>query len=101
MPSLANNDEEFMIRASFYNESYEPITEPIINFDLYNANDEHFEYAFLPLDESYQLNLGRLPEGRYTWEASTSFNGKEFEEIGRASCRDRCRAGGWRDDVAG
>lgn len=88
MPSLANNDEEFMIRASFYNESYEPITEPIINFDLYNANDEHFEYAFLPLDESYQLNLGRLPEGRYTWEASTSFNGKEFEVNGSFAIRD-------------
>lgn len=88
LPTLANSDEEFVINASFYNESYEPITNPTIHFHLNNANNEQFEYAFLPLENEYQLNLGRLSEGRYTWEAFTTFNGSEFSVNGSFAIRD-------------
>ncbi|HLW38808.1 MAG TPA: hypothetical protein VKX31_00360, partial [Brumimicrobium sp.] len=35
-----------------------------------------------------QLNLGRLSEGRYTWEAFTTFNGSEFSVNGSFAIRD-------------
>lgn len=88
LPSIASSDEDFLINASFYNESYEPITEPTIQFELSKPNGESFDYAFLALENDYSLNLGQLPAGRYTWKASTKYNGVSFEKEGSFGIKD-------------
>lgn len=88
LPSIASSDEEYIINASFYNESYEPITEPTIDFELIQPNGESFDYAFLALENEYQLNLGQLPAGRYTWKASTNYNNQSFSKEGTFGVKD-------------
>jgi hypothetical protein len=88
LPSIASSDEEFIINASFYNESYEPITAPTIQLELSKPNGASFDYAFLALDNEYSLNLGQLPAGRYSWKASTKYNGKSFEKEGTFGVKD-------------
>jgi len=88
LPSITNSDEDFIINASFYNESYEAITEPTIKFELSKPNGESFDYAFLALDEDYSLDLGQLPAGRYAWKAATTYNGEDFTKEGTFGVKD-------------
>lgn len=88
LPSIASSDVDFVLQASFYNESYEPITEPTIKLELSKPNGESFEYTFLPLENEYSLNLGKLPAGRYNWKAQTTYNGKQFQKEGGFAIKD-------------
>lgn len=88
LPSIANSEDEFIINGLFYNESYEPITEPSIHLELKKPNGEKFEYVFLPMEEEYHLNLGRLASGRYSWRAFTSYNNKDFAKEGSFAIKD-------------
>lgn len=71
-----------IVNARFYNKSYEPITDPTINFRLMKKNGDEFEYSFLALDEFYQLDLGRLSFGRYDWVADVEYDGEIFQKKG-------------------
>jgi hypothetical protein len=82
IPKEISTAENTVIDARFYNESYEPITEPTINFTLTKRDGTSFDYAFLALDDFYKLDLGKLDYGRYTWKANVSFNGKSFDKSG-------------------
>ena len=82
IPKEISTAEKTVIDARFYNESYEPITDPTINFTLTKSDQTSFDYAFLPLDDFYQLDHGKLDYGRYTWEANVSYDGKSFSKTG-------------------
>ena len=88
LPSVESNDEDLIVRALFYNDSYEPITEPTIHFELKKLDGETFKYAFLPLDKDYSLNLGKLSAGRYSWKTSTTYNKKDYVKEGTFAVKD-------------
>ncbi|RYM34600.1 VWA domain-containing protein [Brumimicrobium glaciale] len=88
LPSLVSSTEDLIIKASFYNESYEAITDPTIDLELSKPNGEKFEYSFLPLDKEYSLDLGQLSAGRYSWKASTTYNGSTFAKEGTFGVKD-------------
>ncbi|MDX1652062.1 MAG: VWA domain-containing protein [Brumimicrobium sp.] len=81
-PSLFTTDENIRISATFYNASYEPITEPSISFVLSNEGGEEVNYSFLPSDNAYFLDLGSLKAGKYSWKASCTYNGETFNKSG-------------------
>ncbi|PWH87112.1 vWA domain-containing protein [Brumimicrobium oceani] len=88
LPSLISSTEEIIVKASFYNESYEAITDPTIQLELSKPNGESFDYSFLALEKEYNLNLGQLPAGRYAWKASTRYNGETFAKEGTFGVKD-------------
>ncbi|WP_107038204.1 vWA domain-containing protein [Brumimicrobium mesophilum] len=88
LPTLVSSTEDLYIKASFYNESYEAITDPTIEFELSKPNGENFDYSFLPQDKEYNLDLGQLPAGRYAWKASTTYNGSTFAKEGTFGVKD-------------
>lgn len=88
LPSISSSEKDFITAATFYNDSYEPITTADVHFELTNPSDEHFDYSFMPLEKEYTLNLGKLPVGRYEWRAYTKFNGQDFEVKGSFAIKD-------------
>ncbi len=82
VPKEMNTAQETVVNARFYNESYEPITDPPVNLILTKNDQTSFEYAFLALDDFYELDLGKLDYGRYSWEANVSYNGESFSKRG-------------------
>lgn len=82
LPSIQLNDEDLKLSAEFYNDSYEPITEPTINLELTAPNEKIFNYAFLPQTKDYTLNLGHLKQGKYKWIATTEYNHKKYTKQG-------------------
>jgi hypothetical protein len=72
-------NEPIVITAELYNESYDLINEPEVEFKIKNADDKIFNYHFFRTSNAYRLEIGRLPQGIYQWEAETIFNGKSFK----------------------
>ena len=66
--------EDISFQAELYNDNYELINTPDVFIKIRNQNREEFDYSFNSSGDSYALQIGRFPEGNYTWSASTDVN---------------------------
>jgi hypothetical protein len=82
MPKRYSKDEEVFVNASFYNESMELITSPIINLSLTDENNKTSKFQFGVVGNMYKLSMGKLNPGKYNWSANTTFNGKNYKKSG-------------------
>jgi hypothetical protein len=76
------------IGAKLYNQSYDLINDPEVAFVYANEAGKEFESYFVRTADAYQLDLGTLPQGVYTWNASTTFQGKQYEKSGTFLVRE-------------
>ncbi len=83
-----NENESVLVKAELYNKSFERINEPEVEFTFINENDENFESFFIKTSDAYQLDLGKLPQGVYNWEAKTVFQEKEYTKTGTFLVRE-------------
>lgn len=70
------------IHAEFYNPNHEPISGADIAFVLTNESGENFNYQFSSAGTTYNLNLGRLDAGVYTYNATTTYDYKNYQQKG-------------------
>ncbi len=82
MPTRFQKGTDINIKASFYNESLEPITTPKISFELMDESGKKSIYQFAEKQNGYQLPIGIWPAGKYSWTAKTDFNGKKYFKSG-------------------
>lgn len=82
LPKRFTKDEEVLVNASFYNESMELITSPVINLSLTDESNKTSKFQFGVTGNMYKLSMGKLNPGKYTWTASTTFNGKNYKKSG-------------------
>ncbi|MCB0402656.1 MAG: hypothetical protein KDD41_11270 [Flavobacteriales bacterium] len=80
-------NEEILINAELYNESYELINEPEINIDLTEEGGARYKFAFSKTTNAYVLNAGLLPVGFYHYTATVRLGDKEYQENGRINIR--------------
>ncbi len=80
--------EAISLSAELYNSSYELINAPDVFMTLTNEDGTDYPFTFSKKDKTYLLNAGRLPRGRYTYLATTSFNGEQYEAVGGFSIRE-------------
>lgn len=82
LPKKFRSDENVIVNATFLNQSLEPITTPTINFTLTDENKKVSKLQFGAIGKGYKLDLGQLAAGKYSWTASTKFDGKSHEKKG-------------------
>ncbi len=75
--------EDISFQAELYNDSYELINSSEVSLKIRNQRGEDFDYTFNPSGQSYALQIGRFPEGNYTWTASTELNGIHLTSDGK------------------
>ncbi|HZV72024.1 MAG TPA: hypothetical protein VFG10_20950 [Saprospiraceae bacterium] len=75
--------EEISFQAELYNDSYELINTPEVSIRIRNKEGEDFDYTFNTSGQSYALQIGRFPEGSYSWTASTDVNGVKLTHDGK------------------
>lgn len=88
LPKRFNVLEEVFVGAEFYNEALKPIVTPEVSFHMKNEKGEKFDYSFAKKKSDYQLNLGKLNSGKYSWEAKTKHNGKSYLKQGEFIVED-------------
>ncbi|MCI5056899.1 MAG: hypothetical protein MRY83_12365, partial [Flavobacteriales bacterium] len=77
---LENQSIEF--KSELYNKNYELINDPEVELSIRDDNDKIFKYSFNRTGDFYTVDIGHLPEGRYTYFAKTSLNGEELNGSG-------------------
>ncbi|MDX2361192.1 MAG: hypothetical protein QNK23_10315 [Crocinitomicaceae bacterium] len=82
LPKRFTEHDDILINAEFYNSSFERIIEPDIKLVLTNEQGTEINYEFAKNSKDYSLSLGKLTEGKYTWIATTSFDGKKYSKSG-------------------
>jgi hypothetical protein len=83
-----NESQNVLVKAELYNSSFELINEPEVMFKFKNEEGNSFEPYFVRSANSYRLDLGKLGQGIYSWEASTDFQGKHYTKEGTFLVRE-------------
>lgn len=82
-----NSSEAVLFSAELYNPSYERVNGPEVELVLRDEEGRDFPYAFSRTADSYRLDAGRLPAGRYAWNARTELDGERFTAAGELLIR--------------
>ncbi len=81
--NVFNENEDIILRAEFYNQTYELNNEPEVLLELTSADNKKYNFSFSKTGDAYTLNIGRLPQGNYSYIASTAFEGKRYSKAGQ------------------
>lgn len=72
-----DENENVLLNAVLYNDSYIAINTPDVNIQLKNQEGKLYNFLFSRTASSYQLDAGMLPAGNYTFLASTNLGGRK------------------------
>jgi hypothetical protein len=72
LKNVYEEDEAVKFLAELYNSSYEPINTANVLLSLTDVNNKTFNYNFSPIGKTYQLELGFLNPGIYTFNAKAN-----------------------------
>jgi hypothetical protein len=72
-----DENENVLINAVLYNDSYVAINTPDVNIQIKNQEGKLYNFLFSRTESAYQLDAGMLPAGNYTFIASTNLGGKK------------------------
>lgn len=76
-------NEELIIKAELYNDSYELINDTDIKFTVVNSDNKKFNFVFSKTTKAYFLNAGSLPPGAYDFTAETIYGDKKYFQKGK------------------
>ncbi len=85
---LYNENSTVEISAEVYNESYELINTPDVRFKLTDEAGKEYTSQFSKQNNTYLLNLGRLPVGDYEWEATTTAGTASYKKSGHFTVQE-------------
>lgn len=77
-----DDHEQIILNANLYNDAYEPINDPEVSVKIKSANGKEFDYLFSKSGTAYRLDAGSLPEGNYTFLASTQVGDHKYSASG-------------------
>lgn len=76
---LYENTDAILFRGEMYDESYNGIENGEIKINVWNTEKENQTYFLKPQGKGmYQLNIGSLPEGEYTFTAEGTYKNKKI-----------------------
>jgi hypothetical protein len=75
-------NENVWLNATLYNDAFEPVNRPDVQVQLKNEAGKVYNYTFSKYGNVYQLDAGALPQGNYTYVASTTLGEKKYTANG-------------------
>lgn len=75
-------NEPVFIRAELYNEALENINTPDVQLEILDSSKVATKYTFSKKDNYYQLNVGLMQPGVYSYKAQTQLSGKNYIKQG-------------------
>jgi len=77
-----DESERVMLNATLYNDSYQPVNTPDVNLELKDEKGKTYRYTFTRFESAYQLDIGILPAGNYSYTASTALAAQKYQVKG-------------------
>lgn len=84
--SFYENDP-IVFNAEFYNLSYELINDPPVLIKVTNENNGVYELEMNREGDKYFIDMGRMAPGKYSYLATVTEKGKEFQKSGEFSIK--------------
>ncbi|KQC02506.1 hypothetical protein [Pedobacter sp. Hv1] len=75
-------NENVILNATLYNDAYEPVNTPDVKTQIKNAEGKVFNYTFSKFGAAYRLDAGTLPQGNYTYIATTNLGDQKYTAAG-------------------
>lgn len=75
-------NESVIFDAELYNEAYELINDPDVDLYIEDSTGKKDKYKFNRSLHAYQLNLGSLPAGKYSWHTQVEYENNTFTDEG-------------------
>jgi hypothetical protein len=82
---IVSEVDQINIKAQVFNEIFEPVTNAEVSLALTDSTGNELDYIFDSGSLDYELNLGYLPSGEYSFEASVKLGDDEFVKTGQFS----------------
>jgi len=76
-------NEKINFIAEVYNESYEFTPGAEVKVNLRHENGDQYEYSLLPQQTSYTYQVGSLPPGNYSFDATSQVDGRKENVSGK------------------
>ena len=83
--NLYNENEHITFDAELYNDSYELVNTPEVAITIKDGEGKSFPFVFDKTLNAYALDAGFFQPGDYTYQARTTFTGKEYKANGKFS----------------
>jgi len=80
--STFEENENVVLNATLYNDAFEPVNTFEVKIQLKNAAGKAYNYTFSKSGNTYLLDAGALPQGNYTYAASTNLGDKKYAANG-------------------
>ncbi|WAC42421.1 hypothetical protein [Pedobacter sp. SL55] len=80
--STFEENENVVLNATLYNDAFEPVNASEVKVQIKNSDGKAYSYTFSKVGNAYQLDAGALPQGNYTYIASTSLGDKKHTASG-------------------
>lgn len=81
--SVFLENEEIVINAELYNDSYELVNEPEITLQIVDEENQAYQFSFNKTSTAYLLNAGMLPVGFYHYSAKVEWGNKTYSQQGK------------------
>ena len=81
-------NENIQFQAQLLDASLKPFPNQDILLKVWDEKNNSLEYHFVPKDNQYLLNLGKLSPGVYRYQATTNNGSKDYKEEGSFTIED-------------
>lgn len=75
-------NENVVLNATLYNDAYEPVNTSEVKATIKDEQGKSYNFTFSKFGNTYQLDAGALPQGNYTYHATTSLGEKKYTANG-------------------
>jgi len=75
-------NEKIKFNAQLFNPSYELVNDGEVELQLIDENGKEYDFIFNRMSNSYSLNIGPFPRGKYFYRAKTTLAGRDYLEEG-------------------
>jgi hypothetical protein len=83
--NLYSENENIIIRAEVYNESYELINSEDLEIEISDQNENKFNFIFDKTSKAYRLDAGLFPAGDYKFRATAEVSDEILTKEGKFS----------------
>jgi len=85
---IYNENENISFIAELYNDNYELVNDADVFLVIKNDLNDEFNRTFSKKNNFFTLDLGSLAPGKYSYSATTNYNGTQFTEGGRFTIQE-------------
>ncbi|MCC6815429.1 MAG: hypothetical protein IT267_03335 [Saprospiraceae bacterium] len=86
--NVLSETESLIFNAELYNDSYERVNNSDVRLEIKSNDSKNYEFNLGKKENYYELNIGTLSPGEYSYSAKTTWNNKTLNSDGRFTVQE-------------